>query len=269
MYLGVDMRQNTPVCIVLTRTAEGLICSEPWLLTYEQSWNLSRIHNTFTIHVQNDVSLQEDAIFWRQKRRSFHIDLNLQTSLKLEQLELHPQYLWDEFHLAFIASNPDKSYPARLKFLIRDSDSNFSESFPLTLTLGWASSHQQPFALLYGSEELVDTTRLAIRNVPPDNFPDLVKDDIDWISSNKKSFEKALSRINTNPEFQATEVQFVTRKIMVLYCGLHKVSAFVATFRVELETRQNHNNRITYHASLSGKISRMEGRIAMLALKST
>ncbi|KXH68663.1 HET domain-containing protein [Colletotrichum salicis] len=228
MYLGFNMRENIPVCIVLTRTAEGFIRSEPWLLTYEQSWNLSRIHNTFTIRVQKD----------------------------------------DEFHSTSISSNPDESYAAKLKFLIRDTDSNFSETFPLTLTLGWASSHQQPLAVLYCSEGLVDTARLAIRNVLPDNFPDLFKDDIDWISSNEESFEKVLSIIYTDPQFQATEVQFVTQKIMILHRGFRKVSAFVATFRVELATQQDHNNIIIYHASLSSKISRVEGRTAMLALKS-
>ncbi|KAK1655587.1 heterokaryon incompatibility protein-domain-containing protein [Colletotrichum phormii] len=206
MYLGFNMRENTPVCIILTRTAEGFIRSEPWSLIYEHSWSLSRIHNTFTIHVQKDVSVHEDALFYRQRHRSFHININLQTSLKLEQLESYPEYPWDEVHSNFISSNPEESYAARLKFLIRDTDSNFDETFPLTLTLGWASSHQQPFAVLYGSEGLVNTAKLAIRNILPDSFPDLVKDDLYWGSSYEESFEKALSRIYTNPQFQATEL---------------------------------------------------------------
>ncbi|KAJ3947346.1 uncharacterized protein N0V96_003737 [Colletotrichum fioriniae] len=268
MYLGFSM-QETPVCIILTRTSEGFIRSEPWSLTYEHSWNLSRIHITFTIHVQKDVSLQEEATFRRQRHRPFHVNIDLQTSLKLEKLESHPGHQWDEFHSTFISGNPDQSYTARLDFIIRDTDRNFNEAFALTLTMGWASSHQQPFAVLYGSEGLVDTARLAIRNVLPENFPDLVKDDLDWGSSHEETFEKALASICTNPQFQATEVQFVTKKITILHRGVRKVSAFVATFSVELETHKDQDGIITYHASLSSKISRVEGRNATLALKST
>ncbi|KAK1717917.1 heterokaryon incompatibility protein-domain-containing protein [Colletotrichum lupini] len=269
MYLGFSMRENTPVCITLKRTAEGFIRSEPWSLTYEQSWNLSRIHNTFRIHVQKDVSLQEDVLFLRQMHRSFHFNVDLQTSLKLEQLEPHPIYPWDEFHSIFISSNPDESYAAKLKFLIRDTGNHFNEPFPLTLTFGWARSKQQPFAVLYGSEGLVDTARLAIRNVLPNDFPDLVKDDLDWGDSHEETFEKAMASICTNPQFQASELQFVAKKIMILHRGVRKVSAFVATFRVELEERKDYAGIITYHASLSGMISRVEGRNAMLAFQST
>ncbi|EXF76462.1 hypothetical protein CFIO01_10108 [Colletotrichum fioriniae PJ7] len=239
MYLGVKMH-DTPVCIILTRTPEGFVRSEPWSLTYKQSWNLSRVPDIFAIHIQKDVSFQEDAKFWRQRHRSFHINRVLQTFLKLEKLESHPEHQWDEFHSTFISGNPDESYAARLDFLIRDTDRNFNEAFAPTLTMGWASSHQQPFAVLYGSE-----------------------------GSHEETFEKALASICTNPQFQATEVQFVTKKIMILHRGVRKVSAFVTTFSVELETHKDQDGIITYHASLSGKISRVEGRNAMLALKST
>ncbi|KXH43153.1 hypothetical protein CSIM01_10089 [Colletotrichum simmondsii] len=187
---------DTPACIILTRTLEGFVRSEPWSLTYKPSWNLSRAPNIFAIHVQKDAEFP------------------------------NPRY-----------------------------QRNFEEAFALTLALGWASSRQQPFAVLYGSERLVSSDRLLmIRNVLPGDFPDLVKDDLEWGSSHEETFEKALSSICTNPQFQATEVEFGTKKITYGQRGARMVKDYRATFRVELETHKDHDGVITYHASLSGKI---------------
>ncbi|KAK1539671.1 uncharacterized protein CCOS01_00985, partial [Colletotrichum costaricense] len=100
---------------------------------------------------------------------------------------------------------------------------------------GWASPRQQPFAVLYGSDRLLGADKLlTTRNVLPDNFPDLVKDDLDWGSSQEEAFEKALLSICTNPRFQATELEFVTKKITDGQRGFRMVKDYRATFRVEL-----------------------------------
>ncbi|UQC82686.1 HET domain-containing protein [Colletotrichum lupini] len=131
------------------------------------------------------------------------------------------------------------------EFTLTNKGVRFETKFP----------RQQPFAVHYGSDRLVGADKLpTTRNVLPNNFPDLVKDDLDWGSSQEEAFEKALLSICTNPQFQATEVEFVTKKITDGQRGFRMVKDYRATFRVELETHQDHNGIITYHASLSGKI---------------
>ncbi|KAF6827287.1 HET domain-containing protein [Colletotrichum plurivorum] len=172
MYLGFTIQAKVPVCIFLKRTAEGFIRSEPWSLQCEEAMiDVEKYRDVFTIHVQKEVTPQEDLGFRRRMHRSFHISIRFPTSLKLEAIEASPEYLWDRFHSTFISNDPDKSFAAKLHILVRGTDGNLDEAFPLTLTLGWASTIQKPFAVLYGTENSTKTPKRIHSKCPPKRLP--------------------------------------------------------------------------------------------------
>ncbi|KAF6815723.1 HET domain-containing protein [Colletotrichum sojae] len=264
-YLGFTIRAKVPVCIFLERTADGFIRSEPWSLECEEAIiDVEKYRDVFTIHVQKEVSPQENLGFRRRMHRSFHISTRFPTSLKLEVIDPSPEHLWDRFHWTFISNDPDKSFAAKLHILVRGTDGNLDGAFPLTLTLGWASTIQNPFAVLYGTENSTKTPKRSIRNVPPSDFPDLVKDDVDWERSRENEFEQAISRVCLEPRFQSKEVHFIDGKMMVLHRGIRKSSAWAANFKVEVETREGDDGVVTYCASLSGELAKLEGRDAVM-----
>lgn len=265
MYLGFTMQAKVPVCIFLKRTADGFIRSKPWSLECEETMtDVDKHRDVFTIHVRKEVSQQEDLGFRRRMHRSFRISIDFPSSLKLENIGPSPEYLWDPFHSTFISNDPDKSFAATVHILVRGTDGMFNETFPLMLTLGWANTLQKPFAVLYGTERSTNTSKRCIRNVPPSDFPDLVKDDVDWERSHENEFEDAISTICLDPRFRAKEVHFVDGKMMVLHRGVRKSSAWVANFKVHLETYEAENGVVTYHASLSGELAKLEGRDAVM-----
>ncbi|KAI3541558.1 hypothetical protein CABS01_06906 [Colletotrichum abscissum] len=114
-------------------------------------------------------------------------------------------------------------------------------------------STMQRFGTRQDSHSEFTLTNKVRVNSPSPYFTVLI-DDLDWGSSQEEAFEKALLSICTNPRFQATEVEFVTKKITDGQRGFRMVKDYRATFRVELEMHQDHDGIITYHASLSGKI---------------
>ncbi|KAH0432993.1 hypothetical protein CcaCcLH18_06108 [Colletotrichum camelliae] len=264
MSLGLTLAAGTPVCISLTRTTDGFVRDEPWSLEYERTvTNADTTRDLFTIHIRKDISLQEDSDLLKKMHRSFRLVFNLPTSLKLERVVPDPEYLWDNFHTTFISNDSHKSSAARLNITVRGTDGNFSEEFPLVLILGWTRTLEKPFAVLYGATESADTVRGSVRDVLPEDFPDLVGDDIDWGHTQQDIFENGLSTVLSNPRFQSTEVQFINAKMMVLHRGVRKSSAYVARFHAKLESRCDDTDVITYHVCLSGLLSKVEGREAV------
>ncbi|KAF6826766.1 HET domain-containing protein [Colletotrichum musicola] len=265
MYLGFTIHGNVPVCIFLKRTVDGFIRSEPWSMECEETIaDVDKHRGVFTVYVQKEVSLQEDLGFQKRMHRSFRISIGFPTSLKLETIEPSPEYLWDRFHSTFISNDPDKSFAAKLHIVVRGTDGTFNETFPLTLTLGWTSTLQKPFAVLYGTEQSTKMAKRSIQNVPPSDFPDLVKDDVDWERSHENEFEHTISRVCLDPRLQSKEVHFIDGKMMVLHRGIRKSSAWAANFKVELETHEGDNGVVTYCASLSGELAKLEGRDAVM-----
>ncbi|KAL3299679.1 beta transducin-like protein [Colletotrichum asianum] len=264
MSLGLTLATGIPVCISLTRTTDGFVRNEPWSLEYERAvTNADTTRELFTIHVRKDVSPQEDSALRKRMHRSFRITFELPASLKLEMVVPDPKYLWDSFHSTFLSNDSSKSSAARLKIIIRGTDGNFSEEFPLVLILGWTRTLQKPFAVLYGATKSADTARGAVRDVLPTDFPDLIGDDVDWGHGRQDIFENAVSTVFSTPRFQAMEVQFINAKMMVLHRGVRKSSAYVARFHAKLESRCDDADVITYHVCLSGLLSRLEGREAV------
>ncbi|KAK2770905.1 HET domain-containing protein [Colletotrichum kahawae] len=264
MSLGLRLASGTPVCVSLTRTTDGFVRNEPWSLEYGQAVKgPDTVRDMFTIHIRKDVTPQEDSDIRRQMHRSFRIAFELPASLKLEHVVPDPDYLWDSVHSTLLSNDPSKSSAAKLNITISGTDGNFSENFYLALIVGWMRSTGKPFAVLYGATESADSVRGSVRHVLPKDFPDLVGDDVDWGNSQQDVFESALSTIFSDSRFQATEVHFINAKTMVLHLSVRKRSAYVARFHAKMETCCNDPDVITYHVSLSGSLSRVEGHKAV------
>ncbi|KAF4897511.1 Vegetative incompatibility protein HET-E-1 [Colletotrichum fructicola] len=264
MSLGLVLAAETPVCVSLTRTTDGFVRSEPWSLEYGQIVkNPDAIRDMFIIHVRKDVTPQEDSDLRRQMHRSFRIAFELPASLSLERVVPDPEYLWDSVHSIFLSIDPRKSSAAKLNITIRGTDGNFREEFSLVLIIGWMVSTEKPFAVLYGATESADSARESVRDVLPEDYPDLFGDEADLGNSPQDVFESSLSTILSTSRFQATEVHFINAKMMVLHRSVRKRSAYVARFHVKLETHCNDADVITYFVTLSGILSRVEGREAV------
>ncbi|KAF4886721.1 Vegetative incompatibility protein HET-E-1 [Colletotrichum fructicola] len=264
MSLGLVLAAETPVCVSLTRTTDGFVRSEPWSLEYGQIVkNPDAVRDMFIIHVRKDVTPQEDSDLRRQMHRSFRIAFELPASLSLERVVPDPEYLWDSVHSIFLSIDPRKSSAAKLNITIRGTDGNFREEFSLVLIIGWMVSTEKPFAVLYGATESADSARESVRDVLPEDYPDLFGDEADLGNSPQDVFESSLSTILSTSRFQATEVHFINAKMMVLHRSVRKRSAYVARFHVKLETHCNDADVITYFVTLSGILSRVEGREAV------
>ncbi|KAF5502529.1 Vegetative incompatibility protein HET-E-1 [Colletotrichum aenigma] len=257
MYLGFTLTGTTPVCISLARTADGYVRSNPWSLDQWQPANgTNRLRDPSTIYVQKDVSPQEDLKFRSRLHRCFQVTMGLWSSMKLERVRCSPEHLWDERFATFISSNPEKSFIASMKLSVHGDDSSFGEDFPLILIFGWSKTQQRPFAVLYGDGEGVKNPKTSVKNLLPDDFPDILQNEVDWERSHdENAIENAISVVHSAPRFRAREVQFIRA---VSPWGVRKTYAFVATFNLSLDTHKDPDNMVMYHISIRGRSSKLK-----------
>ncbi|KAL0934980.1 HET domain-containing protein [Colletotrichum truncatum] len=262
LYLGLTMGGKTPVCIFLSRMGDMYVRTEPWLLEYDR--NVDELEKMFTVHVQKDVSSEDDVVLRKNIRRCFHVDIDRPKSIYIEHIEPNPEHLWDAVNWTFLSSDSDKSFAHRLTLFVRCVRGGLNKTFPLTLMVGWSRLRQQPFAVLYDARMATDTdTDLSIAHTLPHNFPellDLLDNDTKWDRSHEVKFENALSRVLPSKEFQSTEVQLLHKKPMLQQPGKYRVTPYVATLNIELKTQQTWGDKstVTYSACLSGELSQTE-----------
>lgn len=261
MYLGyVDASRRAglasqDVCVSLVRTTNGFVRCEPWSAEHEKPLLGSDApHSAATIYVRKEVSLQEAGEIQQRRHRSFHLYVDLPSSLQLESVVPHPSHLWDDVYTTFISSKPGSPFAATLNMVVSVREGDFASQFPLVLVLGWHKKKREALATLYGGEDGDDAPPRAVEGALPKGFPDLGKDYEDPI------LDEVLGRIFEQPDFRVREVRFVEKRPGSFgFWTWGRETAYVATFAARLETDDVGGGVSIFRVFLTGSLSKADG----------